>query len=109
MLDAREMEMEQLCSKLVADSGGEPRITRIRAKPESAGILPASGKAPKAADKMPALPGLEAWVFKIPDARRTNMYCVEFTGDPDDGEFKALVEHHGLTGLQSKLVWSDED
>jgi hypothetical protein len=36
------------------------------------------------------------------------MYCVEFTGDPDDGEFKAVVEHHGLTGLEFELVWTDE-
>ena len=36
------------------------------------------------------------------------MYCVEFTGDPDDGEFKAVVEHHNLTGLTFEAIWTDE-
>ena len=47
-------------------------------------------------------------IFKIPEDRGARMYCVEFTGDPDDGEFKAVVEHHGLTGLEFELVWTDE-
>ncbi|MFZ2657444.1 MAG: hypothetical protein WAX69_21090 [Victivallales bacterium] len=47
-------------------------------------------------------------IFKIPEDRGTRMYCVEFTGDPDDGEFKAMVEHHQLTGLEFELIWSDE-
>lgn len=50
----------------------------------------------------------EETLFKIPEDRATMLYCVEFTGDPDDGEFKAVVEHHQLTGLEFKLVWSDE-
>ena len=25
-----------------------------------------------------------------------------------DGEFKALVEKHGLTGLEFKLIWTEE-
>jgi hypothetical protein len=47
-------------------------------------------------------------IFKIPEDRGARMYCVEFTGDPDDGEFKAVVEHHNLTGLEFKLIWSGE-
>jgi len=50
----------------------------------------------------------EETIFKIPEDRGTLMYCLETSGDPDDGEFKAVVEHHGLTGLEFKLVWSDE-
>jgi hypothetical protein len=47
-------------------------------------------------------------IFKIPEDRGARMYCVEFTGNPDDGEFKAVVEHHGLTGLTFELIWTDE-
>jgi len=50
----------------------------------------------------------EETLFKIPEDRGTRIYCAEFSGDPDDGEFKADVEHHKLTGLEFKLVWSDE-
>ena len=50
----------------------------------------------------------EETIFKIPENRGARMYCVEFAGDPDDGEFKAVVEHHGLTGLEFELIWSDE-
>ncbi len=50
----------------------------------------------------------EETIFKIREDRGARMYCVEFTGDPDDGEFKAVVEHHGLTGLEFELVWTDE-
>jgi len=50
----------------------------------------------------------EETIFKIPEDRVTSIYCVEFTGDPDDGEYKATVEHHGLTGLLFELVWTDE-
>ena len=50
----------------------------------------------------------EETIFKIPQDRGARMYCVEFTGDPDDGEFKAVVEHSGLTGLEFTLVWTDE-
>ena len=31
----------------------------------------------------------EETIFKIPEDRGARMYCVEFSGDPDDGEFKA--------------------
>ena len=48
-------------------------------------------------------------IFKIPEDRGARMYCVEFTGDPDDGEFKAVVEHHKLTGLEFIPVWSDKE
>jgi len=47
-------------------------------------------------------------IFKMPQDRGARTYCVEFTGDPDDGEFKAVVEHSGLTGLEFTLVWTDE-
>jgi hypothetical protein len=50
----------------------------------------------------------EETLFKIPEDRATVIYCAEFTGDPDDGEFKAVVEHHKLTGLTFELVWTDE-
>jgi hypothetical protein len=50
----------------------------------------------------------EETIFKIPEDRGASMYCVEFTGDPDDGEFKAVVEHNGLTGLSFELIWTDE-
>jgi hypothetical protein len=50
----------------------------------------------------------EETIFKIPQDRGARMYCVEFTCDPDDGEFKAVVEHSGLTGLEFTLVWTDE-
>lgn len=46
-------------------------------------------------------------LFKIPEfAAKT--YCLERTGKPKGNEFKALVEKHGLTGLQFRLVWADE-
>ena len=47
-------------------------------------------------------------IFKIPEDRGTRMYCVESTGDPDDGDFKAVVESNSLTGLAFELIWSDE-
>lgn len=50
----------------------------------------------------------EESVFKIPEDRATLVYCVERTGDPDDGEFKAVVESNGLTGLKFEMVWTDE-
>jgi hypothetical protein len=50
----------------------------------------------------------EETIFTIREDRGARMYCVEFTGDPDDGEFKAVVEHNGLTGLEFELVWTDE-
>ncbi len=49
----------------------------------------------------------EETIFKIPEDRATVVYCVEFTDDPDDGEFKAVVEQHGLTGLVFEEVWTD--
>jgi hypothetical protein len=51
----------------------------------------------------------EETIFKIPEDRGARMYCVEFTGDPDEGEFKAVVEHYQLTGLSFELVWTDEE
>ncbi|MEO6435185.1 MAG: hypothetical protein ABIP55_05430 [Tepidisphaeraceae bacterium] len=51
--------------------------------------------------------GPEVSLFKIPQNFGGQIYCVERTGKPEDGEFKALVDHHGLTGLEFKLVWTD--
>lgn len=48
----------------------------------------------------------EESLFKIPEDCYVGNYCLERSGDPDDGEFKALVEHHRLTGLEFKEVWS---
>jgi hypothetical protein len=39
-------------------------------------------------------------LFKIPQNFGGQVYCVERTGKPEDGEFKALVEHHRLKGLE---------
>jgi len=50
----------------------------------------------------------EESLFKIPEDNGTEIYCLERTGDADDGEFKALVEKHGLTGLEFKLIWTEE-
>ena len=46
-------------------------------------------------------------LFKIPENYGLSIYCVERTGDANDGEFKAIVDTHGLTGLRFKLVWTD--
>ena len=46
-------------------------------------------------------------VFKFPEDPITS-YCFERGGDGDEEGFKALVERDGLTGLEFKLVWSDE-
>ena len=48
----------------------------------------------------------EAGLFKIPEHASSEIYCLERTGDAENGEFKALVEHHGLTGLTFELIWS---
>lgn len=50
----------------------------------------------------------EESLFKIPQDGTTRMYCLERTGDPDEGEFKAVVEKHKLTGLGFNLVWCDD-
>jgi hypothetical protein len=50
----------------------------------------------------------EPTVFKIQEDAGVNLYCVQRTGDSEDSEFKALVGHHGLTGLEFELAWSDE-
>ena len=47
-------------------------------------------------------------LFKIPEGGAHRIYCLERSGEADDGEFKALVEHHKLTGLEFTLVWTDE-
>lgn len=46
-------------------------------------------------------------LFKIPEDHGLGIFCVERTGKAKDGEFKALVEKHGLTGLRFSLSWTD--
>lgn len=48
----------------------------------------------------------EVSLFKIPEDGAINVYCIERTSDPGDGEFKAIVEHEGLTGIQFELIWT---
>jgi len=56
---------------------------------------------------LPARFGEES-IFKFPEEGAIGIYCLERTGDANEGEFKAVVEKHALTGLEFKLVWSDE-
>jgi hypothetical protein len=51
----------------------------------------------------------DATIFKFLTFGLTRFYTVERTGDYKDGEFKALVEHHGLNGLEFEMVWTDTD
>ena len=46
-------------------------------------------------------------LFKIPQNFGIPIYCAERTGEPGPGEFKALVEQHGLKGLEFQLIWTD--
>ena len=55
------------------------------------------------AAKIPA----DVKLFKLPQQFGLQIYCVERTGDPEDGEFKALVDQHGLIGLTFELMWTD--
>ena len=48
-------------------------------------------------------------LFLLPPRQLPGLYVVERTGNPRDGEFKALVEQHDLTGLRFDLLWSDTD
>lgn len=52
-------------------------------------------------DRIPGVP-----LFKVPE-HTGYILTVERTGDPED-EFKARVEQLGLTGLEFKEVWNDE-
>ncbi len=45
-------------------------------------------------------------LFKLLEEGAVTHYCIERTGDPHDGEFKALIESAGLTGVAFKKVWS---
>lgn len=51
----------------------------------------------------------DATLFLLPPRQLPGLYVVERTGNPSDGEFKALVEHHALTGLRFDLLWSETD
>jgi hypothetical protein len=48
----------------------------------------------------------EETLFKIPDDCYVGNYCLERTGDPEEGEFKAIVEQHHLKGLEFEEIWS---
>ena len=64
----------------------------------------------KLLDKPAFLPdrfGEHTSLFKIPEGSGLKIYCLERSGDVYDGEFKALVEHHRLTGLEFELIWTD--
>ena len=50
----------------------------------------------------------EECLFKITEDAGTTIYCLERTGEADAGEFKAIVECNGLTGIDFQLVWSDD-
>ena len=50
----------------------------------------------------------EESLFKIPEDHGLHTYCLERTGDPDDGEFKALAERNALTGLDFVRVWESD-
>ena len=50
----------------------------------------------------------ELSIFKIPEDFGQTIYCLERSGDPEDGEFKALAEYNNLTGLAFKLIWSEK-
>ena len=47
-------------------------------------------------------------VFKLSEESGRTIYSVERTGNPSNGEFKALVEHHRLTGIKFDLAWSEK-
>jgi len=47
-------------------------------------------------------------LFKIEEDAGCNIYCLERTGEVEDGEFKALVDHHKLTGLEFELIWTKQ-
>lgn len=45
-------------------------------------------------------------LFKLVEGGAVDLYCIERTGDPCDGEFRALVKEAGLTGVAFETVWS---
>lgn len=47
-------------------------------------------------------------IFKLSEGTGIDIYCAERTGKPEASEFKALVEHHGLTGLRFDFAWSEK-
>lgn len=49
----------------------------------------------------------ESSIFKIPETCKGEILVLERENDPET-EFKAAVEHHRLTGLIFKELWSDE-
>jgi len=50
----------------------------------------------------------KTYLFKYPEGM-SSIYLVERAGNHGDSEFKALFEHHGLTGLYFDLLWSEKD
>jgi len=47
-------------------------------------------------------------IFKIPDDWGMEIYCAELTANPAKNEFKALVEHHKLSGFEFEFAWSEK-
>lgn len=47
-------------------------------------------------------------IFKLSVGTSIQIYCAERTSDSGGKEFKALVEHHGLTGLRFDFAWSEK-
>ena len=50
----------------------------------------------------------ETCLFKIPEDGASTTYCLQRSGEADEGDFKAIVELHSLTGLKFDLVWSQD-
>ena len=50
----------------------------------------------------------EDCVFKIPEDGATAIYALERDDYPEHENLKTLVKRHRLTGLEFKLVWSDQ-
>jgi hypothetical protein len=45
-------------------------------------------------------------LFKLEEGGALDLYCIERTADPCDGEFRALVKEAGLTGVAFETVWT---
>jgi Immunity protein family (Imm11) len=48
----------------------------------------------------------EHTLFKLADVP-VDIFCVERTSDPEDEEFKALIEANELKGIRFELVWTN--
>ena len=69
--------------------------------------LPRGGLKEFAETRKPAVHGErfgEATLLTFPEPA-AEVDSLKRSGDPDDGELKALVARHGLAGLTSELIW----